>query len=392
MPNAAFLLGNMADIRMYDTALSAAEILNVYYVSANPRPPVPTNNLPHGLPPQMLMQLNFANWNGASNVLDTTANHSDGIAVANTNGPTLVTGPYGTNAAGHFANNQWLAVTNVDTFEVLTNGTLSVWINYDNIVGSGDWFAVDGWYAFPDTNCFWLASPNASPTQFRSWRNSGSNTNMVYGDWAINNAWHMYTVTWDGSNVVRYFDAVAGDTNAQPFTYYHVEQTTKWLALGVQHGSHQKTSPIFGWLNGSLADIRIYNYNLSQSNIQSLFTFGGSTPPPPDPDPVITVQPADVTVTVPASATFTVTASGTAPVFYQWKKNGVNIAGATSSLYNTPPTTTADNGAQFVAHITSAGVPGVADTTPATLTVNPIPSGSIARVTTLRVGLTKTGP
>ena len=46
--------------------------------------------------------------------------------------------------------------------------------------------------------------------------------------------------------------------------------------------------------------------------------------------PSINVQPANVTVTQPNSATFSVTASGTAPLWYQWRRNGVAISGAIS--------------------------------------------------------------
>ena len=44
---------------------------------------------------------------------------------------------------------------------------------------------------------------------------------------------------------------------------------------------------------------------------------------------------------------FTVAAAGTAPMIFQWKKNGVAISGATSSAYSTPAETTTDNNAQF---------------------------------------------
>src|SRR6059058_2664570 len=64
--------------------------------------------------------------------------------------------------------------------------------------------------------------------------------------------------------------------------------------------------------------------------------------------PSITVQPANQTVTVGQTATFTVVATGTAPLSYQWQKNGTAISGATSASYTTPATTSADNGAQFV--------------------------------------------
>src|SRR5690349_22059672 len=63
--------------------------------------------------------------------------------------------------------------------------------------------------------------------------------------------------------------------------------------------------------------------------------------------PAVTTQPASQTVTAGQAATFTVVASGTAPLTYQWQKNGANISGATSASYTTPTTTTSDSGSTF---------------------------------------------
>ncbi len=84
--------------------------------------------------------------------------------------------------------------------------------------------------------------------------------------------------------------------------------------------------------------------------------------------PSITGQPASVTVTAPATATFSVTASGTAPLSYQWQKNGAAISGATAASYTTPATSTADNGATFRCVVTNSA--GSATSNNATLTVN----------------------
>src|SRR5439155_1723106 len=62
--------------------------------------------------------------------------------------------------------------------------------------------------------------------------------------------------------------------------------------------------------------------------------------------PSITTQPASQTVTAGQTATFTVVAAGTAPLTYQWKKNGTAISGATSSSYSTPASTSSDNSSQ----------------------------------------------
>jgi hypothetical protein len=73
--------------------------------------------------------------------------------------------------------------------------------------------------------------------------------------------------------------------------------------------------------------------------------------------PTITTQPANQTVSVGQSATFSVVASGTAPLSYQWKKNGTVISGATASSYTTPATATTDNGASFTVTVSNAASP-----------------------------------
>jgi hypothetical protein len=91
----------------------------------------------------------------------------------------------------------------------------------------------------------------------------------------------------------------------------------------------------------------------------------------PDPAPAITSQPASQTITAGQTATFSVTASGTAPLGYQWQKNGAAISGATSSSYTTPAETTSDNGAQFAVVVSNSA--GTATSNSAVLTVNPAP-------------------
>ena len=69
--------------------------------------------------------------------------------------------------------------------------------------------------------------------------------------------------------------------------------------------------------------------------------------------PGITTQPANASVLTDGTATFTVAAAGT-DVTYQWKKNGVAIAGATSASYQSPAVTFADNGAQYTVVVSNA--------------------------------------
>ena len=63
--------------------------------------------------------------------------------------------------------------------------------------------------------------------------------------------------------------------------------------------------------------------------------------------PTIVSQPTSSTVTSPASAVFGVVATGTAPLAYQWQRNGIAVVGAASATYTTPPTTIFDSGSVF---------------------------------------------
>ncbi|PTY06178.1 hypothetical protein DB347_12055 [Opitutaceae bacterium EW11] len=83
--------------------------------------------------------------------------------------------------------------------------------------------------------------------------------------------------------------------------------------------------------------------------------------------PTITTQPQSATITTGGSASFSVVAAGTAPLTYQWKKDGTAISGATSATYSIASAATTDAGSYTVVVSNSAGS---ATSSAATLTVN----------------------
>lgn len=83
--------------------------------------------------------------------------------------------------------------------------------------------------------------------------------------------------------------------------------------------------------------------------------------------PVFTTQPATQTVTAGNSVTFTAAASGSPAPTYQWKKAGINIAGATNPSYTINNVTSSAAGSYSVVAANSAGS---ATSNSATLTVN----------------------
>jgi hypothetical protein len=84
--------------------------------------------------------------------------------------------------------------------------------------------------------------------------------------------------------------------------------------------------------------------------------------------PVVTNQPIDQTVFYGDAATFRAGASGSAPLYYQWYRDGAKISGAITNSYSLSSVASNDDGAGFYLVVTN--VSGAATSALATLTVD----------------------
>jgi len=103
--------------------------------------------------------------------------------------------------------------------------------------------------------------------------------------------------------------------------------------------------------------------------------------------PQITTQPASQTVAVGQAAIFSVAATGTAPLSYQWSRDGSSIAGATASSYSTPAVRLSDSGASFMVVVSNAL--GKATSNAASLTVTA--AAAATDVVTYKYDVMRTG-
>lgn len=87
--------------------------------------------------------------------------------------------------------------------------------------------------------------------------------------------------------------------------------------------------------------------------------------------PDITQPPASQTICPGATAQFSVTATGSAPLSYQWRKDGMNIPGATAATYEIATAQTSNNG-QYDVVVTNPCGMDISD--PATLEVSTDPT------------------
>ncbi len=109
---------------------------------------------------------------------------------------------------------------------------------------------------------------------------------------------------------------------------------------------------------------------LGAAALAGLLAACGGSDDPAATAPTITTPPAALAVTEGQAASFTVVADGSAPLAYEWRRNGSTIAGASAASYTLAAATLADNAAAFSV-VVSNSVGSVASAV-AVLTVNPL--------------------
>ncbi len=166
------------------------------------------------------------------------------------------------------------------------------------------------------------------------------------------------------------FSVVASGT--APLSYQWRKNTAN---IGGATASSYTTPATTSADNGAKFDVVVSNTAGNITSAQATLTVNSAPVAP-----TISTQPANQTVNAGQTATFSVIASGTAPLTYQWQKNGVAITGATAASYTTPVTTTADSGELFRVFVSNSA--GNVTSNSATLTVNPGTSNSTVDVIT----------
>jgi hypothetical protein len=231
-------------------------------------------------------------------VADTSGHGNDALNPNLTNPVVVATGKFGNGGfwgraypMGEYSLGPYLAVTNFNGFDVLTNGTVGVW-------------------AWCDTNSYQTTAliDAGYPGMTNSWslrryyntrfelavfctNGSGQDADLLYfpeeivgyPNYSTAN-WHHYCVTWQGNGpAVAYYDGVVCSTNILNVPYLKVGSYQHWLGIGCWHHNNSDrpdgTGPNNGWMGGRMDDIRIYNRALSAAEIQGLYASKSLVPP-----------------------------------------------------------------------------------------------------------------
>ena len=235
------------------------------------------------------------------------------------------------------------------------------------------------------------AAASGSPAPTFQWRKNGGNisgatsatltlVNVQAGDAATYSVVATNSVNFATSNNATLTISVPPGITAQPVS----QSVSAGATVSFTAAASATPSPAFQWLkNGAAisgatsATLTLVNvqasdaatYSVVASNAAGTATSTGATLTVST-APAIAVQPVSQTANAGASVSFSGAATGTPSPAVQWRKNGVNISGATTvtlTLANVQPSDAATY--SFVA--TNAN--GTATSTGATLTINVAP-------------------
>lgn len=144
----------------------------------------------------------------------------------------------------------------------------------------------------------------------------------------------------------------------------------QWRKGGVNIGGETRSTFHISWVvSGNEGAYSCYISNSAGHTTSATATLSVNVPP------TITTQPSNTTADPGDPVTFTIVATGTMPLSYQWRKNGLNLLDETHAIYSLASAQQSDEGSYTCLVSNTAGTKLNAnpESAPATLTVNDPP-------------------
>jgi hypothetical protein len=142
---------------------------------------------------------------------------------------------------------------------------------------------------------------------------------------------------------------MSGSGNGRPADNGGLRVSSSPVSIGSKRLGNQPAYE--GTFTGTIDEVAIYTNALSASEVQGHYgaAYGNNL------SPQIVIQPTGVTNYVGLPGVLEVSAVGTVPLTYQWKKNGVDILGATEAIYTIPSLVLSDEDVYSVGITNSVG-------------------------------------
>ena len=299
----------------------------------------------------LLLQYNFDEASGNAFDSSATGIAADAslfnLAARTTNTPSGTGKALDVTPGGSFSNYVY-AVTGTNKLNVvLTNLTLTTWINLQGMITNGDRIMgnINGTapgsgfdFAFNST-----VAPTAAILTFR--KNSTGGGSPATATVNLTNKWVFLAVVYNGANVSYYTGTVASAV-AQLGTSVvltgNINASTNNFQVGATPATAADRTPP-AWFD----DVRVYDTALTSAQLEAI----RQTVLPTGAAPSVTQQPANQTIYTSGNPTFTTSVSGDLPMLTQWYRNGTNIGniitGATNSSLTLTNVQMSDDGSTY---------------------------------------------
>jgi choice-of-anchor C domain-containing protein len=310
-------LGTIDEPSVYNRALSASEVQAIHASGATGKctPPPPCTTAPDGL---------VSWWRAEANASD-SADGNHGTFTS----PSFSTGRVG--LAFDFNGNNHATVADHPALNPTNAITIECWVYARRLTTSyaQDLVSKDAEFAGPRQYLLSMGPPPGLDNGTGGFRahvgvpSAGGGLVFIDGPTRVQtNTWYHVAMIYDGTALKLY---VNGNLDAHKAVTGPIVVTPQPVRIG--GGAPAGSPPYF--FNGLMDEVSLYSRALSQSEIRAIYNAGsaGRCMEPP----TILTQPASQKVTVGLNATFNVFASGTPQLRYQWRFNGDDLAGATSS-------------------------------------------------------------
>ncbi|MDD5398799.1 MAG: cohesin domain-containing protein, partial [Dehalococcoidia bacterium] len=184
--------------------------------------------------------------------------------------------------AAYFDGKSYVAIRDSNSLDLSRAFTFSVWLykedagegGYAVVLSKGDTAATDDNSPYALFHDYSGLSPTVRLTKDNSWTgliSAGATTDFKQ--------WHHLGVTWDGRDVKFYVDGVLKDTQTWQGP---LPNSAASLLIGCDPPG------LTEYFRGMMDDLRIYNYALSDSEVQAVYSGAGHATPTPTPTPTTT--------------------------------------------------------------------------------------------------------
>ena len=172
----------------------------------------------------------------------------------------------------------------------------------------------------------------------------GNGPAVILGQWT-----HL-VLAYDGTNAYFYVNGVAAGTYAVP---QYLANPGTGSDSDLLMGQGPNTGQIA--FDGGIDEVAIYTNALSAAQVRTHYMVGTNSIRPSPTAPSFSLEPVSSTTYAGVPVTFSSQAVGTAPLSYQWVRQGSGpIPNATNSNYTITPAYPIDNGANFYVTVTNS--------------------------------------